>query len=94
MLDSDSLTNADRNDLIAVYMGQAIQIDNLPNAILHTVYQGFVEGWQMSINQYQLSLTMITTDATLSLPPTRWQDVSAVLEWEDVPATLEWYAYE
>jgi hypothetical protein len=94
MLDSSNLTAADRNALLAVYMGQAIEILDLPNSILHIVYRGFVEGWQMSINQYQVSLTLTTTDSSLSIPPTRWQDVSALLQWEDVDPTLQWFAYE
>jgi hypothetical protein len=75
-------------------MGKPIEIFDLPNAILHIVYRGFVEGWTLSLNRYQAALTLNTTDASLSIPPTRWQDVSALLEWLDVDPTLQWFAYE
>jgi hypothetical protein len=75
-------------------MGKAIEILDLPTTILHTVYRGFVEGWTITLNRYQAALTLNTTDSSLSIPPTRWQDVSALLQWEDVDPTLQWFAYE
>lgn len=93
-LDMPVITNADLNTLLNVYMGQAIAIVNLPNAIMHAAYDGFVEGYQLSFNEYQAALTLITTDATLSLTPTRWQDVDPTLEWLDVDPALEWYEYQ
>lgn len=93
-LDSSAVSAADLDVLLAIYMGKPIEILDLPNAILHTIYRGFVEGWQLSLNQYQAALTLVTTDSTLSLPPTRWQDVSALLKWQDVDPTVQWYAYE
>lgn len=93
-LDSPTVSSADLDDLLAIYMGKPIEIFDLPNAILHIVYRGFVEGWTLSLNRYQAALTLNTTDASLSIPPTRWQDVSALLEWLDVDPTLQWFAYE
>lgn len=93
-VDSDNLTNADRDDLLNVYMGMAIEIDNLPIGIKNTVYKGFVEGWTWSLTQYQAQLTLITTDNTLSLTPTRWQDVSATLIWSALNPTLQWSNYD
>jgi len=93
-LDSPTLSSADLNDLLAIYMGKAIEILDLPTAILPDVYRGFVEGWTITLNRYQATLTLNTTDSSLSIPPTRWQDVSALLQWEDVDPTLQWFAYE
>ena len=93
-LDSPTLSSADLDELLAIYMGKAIEILDLPTTILHTVYRGFVEGWTITLNRYQAALTLNTTDSSLSIPPTRWQDVSALLQWEDVDPTLQWFAYE
>jgi len=93
-LDSSFLSNADRNALLAVYMGKPIQINNLPIPIVSTVYKGFVEGWNLTFNQYQAALTLTTTDSSLSIPPTRWQDVSPTQRWSDVGATIQWPDYE
>lgn len=93
-LDSSNLTSADRNTLLGIYMGKPIQIDNLPIPIIHNTYKGFVEGWILTFNQYQAVLTLATTDSSLSIPPTRWQDVSPTQRWSDVGAAIQWPAYE
>lgn len=93
-IDSDNLTNALRDDLISIYMGLPIQVFNLPVPISHVTYQAFVEGWSWNIKDKQAFLTIISTDSTLSLAPTRWQDVSATLQWQNVSPTLQWFAYE
>jgi hypothetical protein len=93
-LDSDVVTNGDRDDLIAIYMGWPIQITTLPVPIIHIAYRAFVEGWTWNIRNNQAALTIISTDNTLSLAPTRWQDVNAALQWEDVDPALQWLQYE
>lgn len=93
-LDSSNLSDADRNTLLAIYMGKPIQINDLPIPIVHNTYKGFVEGWTLRFNQYQAALTLTSTDSSLSIPPTRWQDVSPTQRWSDVGATIQWPAYE
>jgi hypothetical protein len=93
-LDSPVLTSADLDVLLGIYMGKPIQVDNLPNAIVHTVYRGFVEGWRLTINQYQAALALTTTENSLSLTPTRWQDVDPTTRWLDVDPTVQWFQYE
>lgn len=93
-LDSSNLSNADRNTLLAMYMGKPIQINDLPIPIVHNTYKGFVEGWILTFNQYQAALTLTSTDSSLSIPPTRWQDVSPTQRWSDVGSTIQWPAYE
>jgi hypothetical protein len=94
MLDSSYVSNADRDLFISLYMGKPIQILNLPNALINTVYKGFVEGWVLAFNEYQASMTITSTDSSLSIVPTRWQDVSALQKWSDVGATVQWFQYE
>jgi hypothetical protein len=69
-------------------------VQNLPLALTPSVYTGFVEGWTLSISRVQTSLSMITTDSTYSLTPTRWQDVDPTTAWNAVGATIQWYLYE
>ena len=86
-LDNPNLTNAAIDALIGIDMGTAIQIDNLPNAISPVTYQGFVEGWQLVIDQYQALLTIISSDSTYSVVPIRWQDINAATLWSSVDPT-------
>lgn len=93
-LDTSSITNADRDFLVGMNHGKAIQISNLPMAIKNSNYRAFVEGWTFVINRNSAQITLTTTDATLSIVPTRWQDVSASLQWSGVGATIQWATYD
>lgn len=93
-IDSPNISLSDVDVLLNMYMGKPIQIDNLPIPILHNTYKGFVEGWILSFNSIQCQITLTSTDSTLSLPPTRWQDVSPTQKWTDVGATVQWPQYE
>lgn len=93
-IDSPNVSNSDRDDLIGIYMGWPIQVINLPVPIIHVTYRAFVEGWIWNIRNNQAFLTIISTDNTLSLAPTRWQDVPVTLQWEDVNPALQWFEYE
>lgn len=94
MLDSPVVSSADLDTFLEIYMGKPIEIDSLPNAVIDSVYRGFVEGWVLAFNQYQANMTITTTDSSLSIVPTRWQDVSALQKWSDVGATVQWFQYE
>jgi hypothetical protein len=94
MLDSSAVSSANLDILINMYMGKPVQVDNLPNAVIDSVYRGFVEGYTLAFNEYQANMTIITTDSSLSIVPTRWQDVSALQKWSDVGATVQWFQYE
>lgn len=83
-LDNPNLLAADLDALINIEMGTAIQIDNLPNAISNISYQGFVEGWDLVINEMQASLTITSSDSTYSVVPIRWQDVDPTIIWTDI----------
>lgn len=94
MLDSSFVSSADLDTFLSIYMGKPIEINSLPNAVIDSVYKGFVEGWVLAFNQYQANITITTTDSSLSIVPTRWQDVSALQKWSDVGATVQWFQYE
>lgn len=90
----DSLTDAERDFFIGMEMGKAIQINDLPYGIKNETYKGFVEGYSFNILRTQCFLTLSTSDAVLSLTPTRWQDVSASLIWSAVDPALTWANYD
>lgn len=93
-LDASTMTNSLLDDLLAIKLGTAIEIDNLPTGVLDQTFKGFVEGHNFVINRNQVQLNIIATDSTFSITPTRWQDVSASLIWSAVTSTLQWSAYE
>lgn len=94
MLDSSFISSADLDIFLSMYMGKPIEILNLPNAVLDSVYKGFVEGWTLMFNRYQANMTITSTDSSMSIVPTRWQDVSALQKWSDVGAAVQWFQYE
>lgn len=93
-LASSAVSDANRDLLINVSMGLPISITGLPVPISPTTYKGFVEGWNLSFTRHELFLSIATSDATFSLTPTRWQDVSASLIWSAVGATVTWATYD
>lgn len=93
-LASSAVSDADRDLLIGIAMGLPIQITGLPVPISPTTYKGFVEGWNLSFSRSELFLRVSSSDATFSLTPTRWQDVSASLIWSAVDPTLTWANYD
>jgi hypothetical protein len=92
-LGADNVSDADRDMLINVFMGLPISITGLPVPILPITYTGFVEGWNMTVSRHELFVTLATSDATYSLTPTRWQDVSASLIWSAVDPAITWFDY-
>ena len=93
-IDSSNVSDVNKDKFISMAMGKAIQITTLPIPIKNTTYKGFVEGYSFSINQFQMVMTLNTTDYTYSITATRWQDVSAATTWAAVTPTVQWATYE
>lgn len=93
-INSSNVSDALKDFYISMSMGEPIQVTTLPIALKNTTYRGFVEGYTFSINQYEMIMTLNTTDYTYSFTPTRWQDVSASLTWNGVGATVQWNTYD
>ena len=93
-LDSPTITSADLDDLLTISMDTAIEIDNLPLAVKNTTYFGFVEGWNFSFNNVQMSVTFDSSDVAYSVTPTRWQDVDAALIWNAVDPAVTWNTFD
>ena len=93
-INSPNVSDALKDFYISMSMGEPIQVTALPIALKNTTYRGFVEGYTFSINQFEMILTLNTTDYTYSFTPTRWQDVSASLTWNGVGSTVQWSTYD
>jgi hypothetical protein len=93
-VNSPNVSDALRDFYISMSMGEPIQITTLPIALKNTTYRGFVEGYSFSINQFEMIVTLNTTDYTYSFTPTRWQDVSASLTWNGVGSAVQWTTYD
>lgn len=93
-LHTSQLSATTRNKLINTYLGMPIEIPDLPASMFDGVYHAFVEGWTLTIDRMRGRLDLISTDSTLSVVPTRWQDVDPLQKWNMVGSTIRWFEYE
>jgi hypothetical protein len=89
-LTNPELDDADRDDLINVFMGMPVEIADLPLNMNSGDYLGFVEGWTFSARYNQISISMILSPISFSLQAMRWNDVPVVEQWSTVNPTLDW----
>ena len=89
-LTNPELDDADRDDLINVFMGMPVNIANLPLNMNSGDFLGFVEGWTFSARYNQVSVSMIVSPISFSLQAMRWNDVPVVEQWNTVNPTLDW----
>lgn len=88
---SSEIDNSDRDNLLNVFMGMPINIENLPPNMTDGEFQGFVEGWTWTANLGRLELTMNLSPIAFSLQAFRWNSVPAVESWNTINPLLEWY---
>jgi hypothetical protein len=89
-LTNPELDDADRDDLINVFMGMPVNISNLPLNMNSGDFLGFVEGWTFSAAYNQVSISMIVSPVSFSLQAMRWNDVPVVEKWNTINPTLDW----
>jgi hypothetical protein len=89
-LASPEIDDTDRDALLNVFMGLAVNITNLPSNITFGQFQGFVEGWTFNAGYNSLNLTLTVSPTAYSLQSTRWNGVSAAETWNTLSPTLEW----
>jgi len=89
-LTNPELDDADRDDLINVFMGMPVNIANLPLNMNSGDFLGFVEGWTFSARYNQVSVSMIVSPISFSLQAMRWNDVPVTELWSTVNPTLDW----
>jgi hypothetical protein len=89
-LTNPEIDNADRDNLISIFMGEAIALQNLPLNMNSGTFQGFVEGWSFRASYNQLSVTLLLSPLAYSLQAMRWNDVPVTETWSSVSPTLDW----
>jgi hypothetical protein len=89
-LTNPELDDADRDDLINVFMGMPVDISDLPLNMVSGDFLGFVEGWTFSAAYNQVSISMILSPVSFSLQAMRWNDVPITEQWSTVNPTLDW----
>lgn len=89
-LESPELDNTDRDALIDIFLGQPIELTDLPTAISSLPYQGYVEGWTFQAGFNSVNLTFILSPLSYSGYWQRWEQVNPAESWNSVLNTLEW----
>ncbi|NDA64623.1 MAG: hypothetical protein EBX50_21720 [Chitinophagia bacterium] len=89
-LTNDELDNSDRDNLLNVFMGQPILLNDLPPNMSASAFQGFVEGWTFRSTVNGLSLTFNASPTPYSLVSVKWESVSASEAWNTLSSTLTW----
>jgi hypothetical protein len=89
-LGNPEMDDTDRDALLNVFMGQPVNIQNLPANMTNGEYQGFVEGWTWRAGVKGLSLELIVSPVAFSLQAFRWNSVPANETWNTISPTLDW----
>ena len=89
-LTNPEMDNGDRDNLINIFMGEAIALNNLPLNMNSGTFQGFVEGWSFQAAYNRLSVTLLLSPLAYSLQVMRWNDVPITETWSSVSPTLDW----
>jgi hypothetical protein len=89
-LTNPEIDNADRDDLLNVFMGLPLDITNLPTNMTGGRFQGFVEGWTFNSAFNKLSVTLNLSPLAFSLQAFRWNNVPITEAWNTIDPTLQW----
>ncbi len=84
------IDNADRDDLLGVFMGMPVDIRNLPSQISGGTFQGYVEGWSWSTRFNELFLTINVSPVAFSQVAMRWNTMPITEAWNTLDPTLTW----
>jgi hypothetical protein len=87
---NSEIDNSDRDNLLGVFMGQPLNITNLPSQISDGQFEGYVEGWSWSTRFNELFLTINVSPVEFSQVAMRWNTVPATEQWNTIDATLTW----
>jgi len=90
-LDNPSIPSAMLDDLIGVYFGEPVSVNNLPSNLLGGTFQGFIENVALRATPTFVDITLYITATDLSLSTTQWETVQpSNLIWTGVNGTLVW----
>ena len=90
-LDNPNMPSALLDNLIGVFFGQPVLIQNLPSNMLDGSFGGFVENVVMNATPTYVDLTLYISATPFSLTLLQWQTITpTTLTWAGVNATLTW----
>lgn len=84
------IDEADRANLLGVFMGMPIDLIDLPANMQGGAFQGFVEGWTFQATVKDIKVTLIVSPVAYSLQAFRWNGVPVTETWNTISATLDW----
>jgi len=84
------IDNSDRDALLGVFIGQPLNIQNLPTQISDGEFEGYVEGWRWSTRFNELFLTINLSPVAFSQVAMRWNTVPIGEAWNTLSNTLTW----
>ena len=84
------IDNSDRDNLLGVFMGQPLNIQNLPAQISTGEFEGYVEGWSWSTRFNELFLTINLSPLAYSQVAMRWNTTPITEAWNTLSPTLTW----
>jgi len=84
------IDNSDRDNLLGVFMGQPLNIQNLPTQISSGEFEGYVEGWSWSTRFNELFLTINLSPVAYSQVAMRWNTTPITEAWNTLSPTLTW----
>jgi hypothetical protein len=89
-LTNPEIDNSDRDNLLGVFMGQPLNITNLPEQISGGEFEGYVEGWRWSTRFNELFLTLNLSPVAFSQVAMRWNTTPITEAWNTIDPTLTW----
>jgi hypothetical protein len=90
-LDNPDIPSGMLDDLIGVFFGEPVIIDNLPSNLLGGQFDGFVENIALRATPSFVEITLYISATDFSLSTTQWETITpALLIWTDVNAILTW----
>jgi len=84
------IDDADRDHLLGVFMGQPLNLKNLPDQISGGEFEGYVEGWSWSTRFNELFLTLNLSPVAFSQVAMRWNTVPINETFQTIDQTLTW----
>jgi hypothetical protein len=90
-LDNSTMPDALRDDLIAVFFGEPVIVNDLPSNMFNGSFDGFIENIHMNSTPAYVDLTLYLSPLDFSLVAPTWETVIPNnIIWNDVNASLQW----
>jgi hypothetical protein len=89
-LTNPEIDNSNRDNLLGIFMGQPLNITNLPEQISGGEFEGYVEGWRWSTRFNELFLTINLSPVAFSQVAMRWNTTPITETWQTIDPTLTW----